>query len=587
MSDLRTIPAALENAANVRPDSGFTFLNEDKTENVFTFPDLLSRAKAIAAALQRHGMRKGDRVALILPQAEEFVPTFLGVAQGGGVPVPLYPPLGLGQLGHYLEHCRHIVSASRATLLVTNSQIKTVIGTVRESAPDLRALLTFKDLDGDEKQFQPPSVSLDDLAFIQFTSGSTSRPKGVMLTHGNLAVNCSAIMNQGLEYDAKDRGISWLPLFHDMGLIGFVIAPMMHPTPVTFMPPMMFLKRPAVWLQTISKHRGTITYAPNFAYALAVKRVRDEDIEGIDLSCIRVAGCGAEPIQAETLRAFADRFAKYGFKESMYVPSYGMAESSLAIAFARGIPLDRVKSAALWEQGHAEPAVAGDPGAIEVVGCGKRFVDHEIKIVDVESGAEHPERRVGEIVIKGPSVTAGYFDDAEKTRDVIRDGWLRTGDLGYLADGQIFICGRQKDVIIINGKNYYPQDLEWVAGKLDAVRAGNVVAFASHKAGLDREAVVVVAESRADGEGRDKLAVDIRNEIQRTVGLVVDEVVVAKPGTIPKTSSGKLQRSKARALYESGELKPRVDAGAIETAKHVVQSQLAHLKLSNFAGGKK
>lgn len=586
MTDLRTIPAALEAAAARRPEAGFTFIHEDGTERFWSFPRLLQRAREIAHALTEHGMRKGDRVALILPAAEEFVPTFLGVVQGGGVPVPLYPPMGLGQLGNYLDHCKHIVSASRCRLLITTGQIKAVIGTVHHSAPELRAMLTQGDLQGDASLYKVPELGLEDLAFIQFTSGSTSRPKGVMLTHGNLAHNCRAIMVEGLNYNDHDRGVSWLPLFHDMGLIGFVIAPIMHPTPVTFMPPLMFLRRPAVWLEVLSRHKGTITYAPNFAYALAVKRVRDEEISGIDLSHVRIAGCGAEPIQSDTLRAFARRYERYGFREEMFVPSYGMAESSLAISFARGIPTDRVQASVLWEHGRAEPAEPGDPSALEIVGCGKKFTGHDLKIVHPETGEDLPERHVGEIVIRGPSVTQGYFEDPDKTRETIDpDGWLHTGDLGYLVDGQVFICGRKKDVIIINGKNYYPQDLEWAASRVEGVRTGNVVAFPTHKPGLDREAVVVVAESKQP-DGHDRLATAIRSEIQRTIGLVVDEVVIAEPGTIPKTSSGKIQRAKSRALYESGQLKKRENEGTIHLARHVLESQLAHLKLAIFGSRK-
>ena len=584
MNELRTIPAGLENAAKVRGDKGYTFVAEDGSEQTWSFPKLSHRAREIASALVEQGLRKGDHVALVLPSAEEFIPMFLGVGYAGGVPVPLYPPMGLGQLGGYLDHCKHIVGASRAKLLVTNAQIKAVLGTVREAAPELKSMLTVADLNGDASLFRDPGLTLDDTAFIQFTSGSTSRPKGVVLTYENLAANARAVMLQGLDISVEDRGVSWLPLFHDMGLIGFVIAPIMYSTPVSFIPTMSFLKRPSLWLNTLSKHRGTITYAPNFAYAISVKRIREEEIQGIDLSCVRVAGCGAEPIQPETLRTFAKRYAAHGFRESAFVPSYGMAENTLAIAFSRGIPTERVKSSSLWEQGRAERAEADDASAIEIVGCGKPFEGHGIKIVDVESRADLGERRVGEIMVKGPSVTRGYYEDAEKTRETYgADGWMKTGDLGYLADGGVFICGRQKDVIIINGKNYYPQDLEWVASKVDGVRPGNVAAFPTFKRGLDREAVVVVAEAKSM-DVAESLATTIRNEIQRAVGIVVDDVVVAETGTVPKTSSGKIQRSKARALYESGELKKKDADGKLEIAKRVLESQFAHLRLSVFGG---
>ncbi|MDP3274535.1 MAG: fatty acyl-AMP ligase [Deltaproteobacteria bacterium] len=582
---LPTIPSALEAAAREYPNKGHRYLLDDGTEALWPYPRLYQRACEIGHALQERGMKKGDHVALILPTAEEFIPAFLGVSQAGGVPVPLYPPMGLGQLTGYLDHCKHIVRDSRAKFLITTGQIKAVIGTVRENAPDLRTLLTFADLNGDAKLFRQPDVTLDDIGFIQFTSGSTSKPKGVVLTQGNLSHNAHAIMIDGLRKTDDDVGVSWLPLFHDMGLIGFVIAPIMHVVPVTFMSPMQFLRRPSSWLNALSKYKGTITYAPNFAYALAVKRVKEDEIPGLDLSSVRVAGCGAEPIQADNLKRFAAHYAKHGFREGAFVPSYGMAESSLAIAFSNGVPTDRVQSETLWNEGRAVPAEASDETALEIVGCGKKFDRHDLRVCNPETREVLGDRQVGEFEIRGPSVTSGYFENPEKTAEVIdADGWLRTGDLGYLVDEMVFICGRQKDIIIINGRNYYPSDIEWAASKVEGVRAGNVVVFATSSA-ANREGIVVVAETKSL-EGSEKLAQLVRQEIQRATSLVVDDVVIAEAGTIPKTSSGKVQRSKARALYEAGELKKKAPDGKLDTAKRVLESQFAHLKLSIF-GSKK
>ncbi|MBL8684763.1 MAG: fatty acyl-AMP ligase [Myxococcales bacterium] len=584
MKILPTIPSALEAAAREYPTKGHTYVLDDGREVHWSYPKLYERAREIGHALQERGLKKGDHVALILPTPEEFIPTFLGVSQAGAVPVPLYPPMGLGQLAGYLDHCKHIITNSRSKFVITTGQIKAVIGTVREGAPDLRAMLTFSDLEGDAKLFKQPDVTLDDTSFIQFTSGSTSKPKGVVLTHGNLSHNAYAIMREGLRKNDEDVGVSWLPLFHDMGLIGFVIAPIMHVVPCVFLSPMQFLRRPSTWINALSKHKGTITYAPNFAYALAVKRVKEDEIAGVDLSRVRVAGCGAEPIQAENLRMFAKHYAKHGFKESAFVPSYGMAESSLAIAFSQGIPTDKVKPDPLWNEGRAEPVDPSKPdeNALEIVGCGRKFPDHDLRVVHPETREVLGDRQVGEFEIRGPSVTAGYFDNVEKTKEVLsEDGWLKTGDLGYLVDGVVFICGRQKDIIIINGRNYYPSDIEWVASKVEGVRTGNVVVFPTNKPGLDREAIVVVAEAK-DMAGAEELAKSVRSEVQRATSLVVDDVVIAEAGTIPKTSSGKVQRSKARALYESGELKKKTPEGNLGIAKRVLESQLAHLKLSIF-----
>jgi len=578
---LITLPEALEGAAT-RTGYGFTFVKDDLSEEEHPWESLLGRAKGIGHALQERGMRKGDHVALILPEAGDFVPTFLGVIQGGGVPVPLYPPMGVGQLGGYLDHSKHIVSASRSRLLVTNRQIKAVIGKIHESAPDLQAILQMPDLDGDPSLWKDPGLTVDDPCFIQFTSGSTSRPKGVVVTHGNLAHNAHAVMRDGLDSNDEDRGVSWLPLFHDMGLIGFVIAPIHHRVPVSFMSPMTFLKRPATWLEVLSKHRGTITYGPNFSYAITAKRVRDRDLEGLDLSHVRVAGCGAEPIQADTLRAFADRFSRIGFSEKAFVPSYGMAEYTLAIAFSTGVPTDRVDQEKLWTDGEAVPV---EDGGLEIVGCGRSFPEHGIRIVDVDSREPLEDRKVGEIEVRGPSVMQGYYENETETRRTIDDeGWMRTGDLGYLVDGSVYICGRAKDVIIVNGKNYYPQDLEWAGSEVSGVRAGNVIAFPTCREGLGREAVIVVAETKQP-DGREQLARDVKTEIAKATSLTVDEVVIVDAGTIPKTSSGKLQRRKARALYEDDALKKKEDEGALKVAGRLVESQLAHLKLGIF--GKK
>ena len=582
---LRTISQALDVAAG-REGAGFAFVQDDGTEEEWTFLALAERSRAIAVGLAERGMRKGDRVALVLPTAGEFVPTFLGVIRGGGIPVPLYPPMGLGQLGGYLDHARHIVSAARVSLVITNAQIKTVLGKLHDYVPELRQMITVADIEGDASLFRDPGLSPDDIAFLQFTSGSTSRPKGVIVTHENLNHNCAAIMRDGLASDDSDRGVSWLPLFHDMGLIGFVLAPIHYRVPITFIPPLMFLKRPASWLEYLSKHRGTITYGPNFAYAIATKRVRDRDLEGLDLSCVRIAGCGAEPIQAETLRAFAHKFGQVGFRAEAFVPSYGMAENTLAIAFSRGIPTDTVHADPLWGEGLAEPVPEGAAveslDAVEIVGCGEAFPGHGIRIVDPETRVPLPERRVGEIQLSGPSVMQGYFEDPESTQKTIdEEGWLSTGDLGYLADDQIFICGRQKDVIIVNGKNYYPQDLEWVAGEVDGVRTGNAIAFATHRPGLAREAVVVVAETR-DADGHDDLARKVTAAVQQSTGLTVDEVAIVEAGTIPKTSSGKVQRRKARELFESGQLRKLQAESKLQTAAHVAGSQIAHLRLRIF-----
>ena len=544
----QTIPRALWASAEHRADVGFTFVGDAGPPLALPFAELASRVRARAHAFAAMGLARGERVALILPQGHEFVVAFLGAIAAGAVPVPLHPPMGLGQLGPpYLAHVAHVVASSRSRFLVTTETIRAELEALRafDAAPTLARAFVFGELVGDAALYREEDADGDDVAFLQFTSGSTARPKGVVLSHANVAANAAAI-NDALGVTPDDAGVSWLPLFHDMGLIGFVIAALYARTSVTIMPPMMFLKRPATWLKTLSGARGTISFAPSFAYGLATRRIRDADMEGVDLSSWRIAGCGAEPISAPTLRAFADRFAPWGFRSTAFVPSYGMAEATLGVTFARSgreLRVERVDG-------------------VEIVSCGVSPQGHDVRVVSQETidgegdMASLPERAIGEVVVRGPSVTSGYFEDAEKTLATVRRGWLVTGDLGYVADGELFLCGRKKDLIIIHGKNYHPQDFEWEAAQVDGVREGNVVAFATTRADLDRDAVVVVFETRPR-DAATAIADEIRRRIHDAFGIAVDDVIAAVGGAIPKTSSGKVQRSAARGLYESGELRRR------------------------------
>jgi fatty-acyl-CoA synthase len=533
-------------------ERGFRFIGLDRKERYYPYAAMVAEAERRAAFLAQAGLEKGDRVALLLPENHEFVLTFLGASVGGFVPVPMYPQATFKSIDAYLDILAHILEASDAAALVCMESNRDVVEKLsgRPEMEGRRVLFAPEAFEGAPPPAPRVEVTPDDLCFLQFTSGSTSKPKGVMVTHRNLVANATAFLGpHGLNRTPEDVGVSWLPLFHDMGLIGFVLGTLIVDLPVVLMQTAHFARMPRMWLERIDQHRGTITYAPNFAYQLVTKRVRDKDLASLDLSSLRVAGCGAEPIRAKTLQAFADRFAACGFDARALLPSYGMAESCLAITFhPRGEPMrvDRVDPA-LMRDGIAEPTDADD--ALEIVSCGVPFPGHELKIVD-ERGEPRGERRVGEIVVRGPSVTPGYFRDEEATAAAIRDGWLHTGDLGYTADGNVYICGRIKDLIIINGANHYPQDLEWAVGELEGVRRGNVCAFSVLRDGTEQ--LVILAEAnRADAER-------LRREIAATVyadfGLQVADVAISPVGTLPKTSSGKHQRRKTKLLYERGEL---------------------------------
>ena len=611
MSVLTTLAQAIEEAAKADPAKGFRFIPEDgvpgtgplaTSEATFSYTAIERASARYGGALQALGLKKGDRVALILPANEDFVLCFFGAIRAGIIPVPIYPPLGLGQLQAYLDNTRHIVAKSGASALVTASKIKRLLGTVQAACPALEEVVAVEGIRESMEALKPEKIGMEDTAFLQFTSGSTSRPKGVALTHENLARNIKCIMQDGLRVDnSVDVGISWLPLYHDMGLIGFVLAPLVHKVPCVFLPPLLFLKRPASWFQTISRHKGTIAYAPNFAYALCVKRIREKDLADIDLSSWRVAGCGAEPIRPETLEAFSLAFGKAGFKKEAILASYGMAESSLAVAFTElgeGVKTLAVDGEALWATNEAKPIAEDDEKAVRLVSCGREFPDHMIRIFESEDALSErplPERSVGEIRIAGPSVMKGYWEDAERTREAFAGPFLRTGDLGFLHEKRLYICGRSKEVVIVNGRNYYPQDMEWEAAKVSGVRKGNVIAFgARDPSGVerDRERVVVAFEAQ-DAQVVEKataLCQAVRKAVQEGMALTLDDVVAVVPGALPKTSSGKLQRAKTRELYEAGELAGRTgarDKSTLDLVKHAAMSQLSYFKLAVMGGRKK
>jgi acyl-CoA synthetase (AMP-forming)/AMP-acid ligase II len=588
----RTVVQAIEDAAH-STKTGYRFIDEGSdAEPFFTHAGIERASARFGGALQALGLSKGDRVALILPDNADFVFAFLGALRAGIVPVPIYPPTGLGKLAGYLDNTLHIVAKSGAKVLLTSGEIKRMLGTIAAQAPDLRQVVAVEGIRSSKEELKPVKVTLDDTCFFQFTSGSTSRPKGVVLTHANMAANVRAIMQQGLGVrDSIDSGASWLPLYHDMGLIGFVIAPLYHVNTITFLPPLLFLKRPARWLETMSRHKASISFGPNFAYALCVKRIKEAEIEGLDLSNWRVAGCGAEPIRAENLRAFADRFAGIGFSDKAFVCCYGMAESTLAVSFSnvhKGVITDVVDGEALWSRGEAVSVPAESEKATPIVQCGEAFPEHDIQVFALDDeNSERPlgERQVGELRLRGPSLMTGYFGEPEITRKAFAGGWLRTGDIGYLAGGKVHICGRSKEVIIVNGRNYYPQDLEWEASKVEGVRKGNVIAFGTMKPHNDRERVIICYETATTGEAQHAQKGEVRRVVQQALGLTVDDVVPLAPGVLPKTSSGKLQRAKTRELYETGSLLGRTSArevDKIEVAKELAKSQLGYFRHAIF-----
>ncbi len=437
------------------------------------------------------------------------------------------------------------------------------LDTLRAVCPDLEIVVASETLDAPDTG-STAAISPDDIAFVQFTSGSTSAPKGVVITHRNLSANIEAFSGStGVGASASDVGVSWLPLYHDMGLVGMALGAVYANVPVVLLTPQAFVKRPVAWLRAISRFRGTVSFAPNFAYDLAVRRVKESEMEGLDLSSWRIAGCGAEPIHASTLAAFAEKFRAAGFRDTSFLPSYGMAEHVLAATFSpreRRLKVERLSADDMTSHRIATRSTNGNHGeTVSVVGCGAALPGHQIRIVD-DQNRPLPERHIGEITLAGPSVSPGYYNDPEMAARTIRDGWLFTGDLGYLSKGELFVCGRVKDLIIVNGRKYHPQDLEWGLADLAGIRRGRVVAFGTAETGRPDRTVVVV-EPSGTVPARE-LTDSIRRRIVDVCGLLVDDVVLVPGGTVTRTTSGKVRRAATKMSYERGELDSTAAAGS-------------------------
>lgn len=549
-----TVAQAIAEVGELFPNHGFVFQDLKGEETSYDFPDVEQQTASRAAALQQMGARKGDRVGLVIIEPEDFVLTFLAALRIGVVPVPMYPPMSFGNLDAYADRTARVLSNAGAKILLASSRLQNVLWSLVDSVPSLERLVQVETLRDSEGTPDYPEIVPEDLAFLQYTSGSTADPKGVMVTHGSLVANSKGIILEGLQLDPSkgDKGISWLPLYHDMGLIGFVIAPICYGVPIVFIPTLRFIKRPSVWLDTVHRHRGTASFAPNFAYALATRRVKESDLERWDLSCLKVLGCGAEPIQPETMRAFTSLFnERCDLPSNSIMPAYGMAEATLAITL-KPAPEQMhtlvVDAEHFSEHGEVIAPTDAERASVEFVSCGVPFEGHEVAILD-DSGNRLPDGTEGEICHRGPSITAGYFGNPQATAAAYRDGWLRTGDLGFVRDGQIFVTGRIKDLIIVNGRNVHPQAVEWVVAELDQVRKGNVVAFSVP--GRTGEELVVVLETRI--EEHEALAAEAKAAVQRELSLTTSDIVCLRPGSLPKTSSGKLQRRKTREQYLRGE----------------------------------
>ncbi len=541
----------------VHPDRPHIHLYSDEGEGeIITYYQLSEGATAIAAGLQEKGLLPGDPVSIMLPTSREYFFTFMGILLAGGIPVPIYPPFRMNQLEDHLRRHTAILKNCGSTMMVIIPEAKRFAQVLKAQVESMHTLATVEELTSGHAVYTKFLLSANDIAFLQYTSGSTGNPKGVMLTHANLLANIHAL-GEVVQVQSTDVIVSWLPLYHDMGLIGTWLSSLYYAAALVVMSPLSFITRPQRWLRAIHRFRGTISAAPNFAYELCLKRLTDKDIEGIDLSSWRIACNGAEPVSPDTVENFCRKFEKYGFRRETMMPVYGLAECSVGLAFPpmdRGPLIDRINRDVFVNTGHAVSSNESDDRVLRFVACGHPLPRHEVRIVDA-AGLELPERYEGRLHFRGPSATAGYYHNAEETKMLFEGDWLDSGDMAYIAGGDIFITGRKKDIIIRAGRNIYPQELEEAVGKIAGIRKGNVVVFAAEDKINRTEKLVVMAETREeDPEKQNTLREEINTLAMDLVGTPADEVVLAPPGTVLKTSSGKIRRAGNRSLYLSGRI---------------------------------
>ncbi|MDE0628711.1 MAG: AMP-binding protein [Bryobacterales bacterium] len=567
----RTFSEVLRSRAEQDPARVHIHLLDGDGGQDISHGQLLEDSSRVAAGLVASGLEPGETVAIMLPTCEDFFSSFLGVMLAGGIAVPVYPPFRPNQIEEYIRRQALILRNAGVRFLIAFEQVQAVASVLEGELPTLREILSRGELSARGGRGRVPGIEPAETFFIQYTSGSTGDPKGVTLTHANVIANIQGI-GHAVEVRPTDTVVSWLPLYHDMGLIGSWLFSLYQGLPITVLSPLDFLLRPERWLWALSDSRGTLCPAPNFAFELCVRKIRDDAMDGVDLSKWRVAINAGEPVLAATLEKFAARFGPWGFDSRSFMPFYGLAESSVALTyppFWRGPAVDRIDRTAFESTGRAVPSGDADAGVLEFVANGRPLPEHEVRVVG-DNGDEMPDRARGRIVFRGPSATAGYFRNPEATAAVFdEEGWLDSGDLGYVVDGELYVTGRVKDCIIKGGHNIIPQDVEMAAWKAEGVRKGCVAAFGTTDPASGTEKLVVVVETRLTGPaGIERMRAAVTKEIAARVGIPPDDVVPVRPGFVPKTSSGKIQRIATRDLYVAGKARgSRTSATWVQMAR--------------------
>lgn len=569
-----TLTELLDWHATCHPDRRHIILESDIGTESLTFGALAESARRMAGALAELGVEPGDRIAIMLPTGRDFFFSFFGTLYAGAVPVPVYPPARPSQIGDHVRRQAGILNNARAVVLISDDRTAQIARLLRLHVPSLRHVRTAASL-AEGRPGELPKRTGQNMAFLQYTSGSTGDPKGVILTHANLLANIRA-MAAVIRPTRDDVFVSWLPLYHDMGLIGAWLGSLHYGVPLVSLPPERFLLRPVRWLEAIHRYRGTLTAAPNFAFELCLKRIDDTMCEQLDLSSLRMAANGAEPVSPSTITRFIHRFEQAGLRPGVISPVYGLAENAVGLAFppvGRGPAIDRISRRDLAEKGRARPVADENADTLKLVGCGQPLPGHQIRIVGPTGELE--ERREGRIQFRGPSATSGYLENPSKTAMLFDGDWRETGDLGYFAEGELYVTGRSKDVIIRAGQQIHPQELESAVGEVPGIRQGCIAVFGVTDETQGTERLVVVAETReTDPSARLRLTATVSGTLAALVVTPQVEVVLVPPRTIPKTSSGKIRRSATRELYLRG---------ALEAPKPSMRRQILRLALEGAA----
>jgi fatty-acyl-CoA synthase len=557
MASLTTLVDRLERAAE--RSGTCTFVLGGGEPDPVPWAEVHDEAQAMATILQAEGMGPGSHVALLGPTTRAFVTAIQAVWLSGATLVVLPLPMRLGSIEEFAAQTRTRLRAADVDLVVVDPDLAPFVEP-KEGDPPFRSLTDLTPGAGapGPSQWHRPDVGPDDLAVLQFTSGSTSDPKGVQLPHRTIGANLDALATAASLDVERDVLVSWLPLYHDMGLVGLLTTAMTNGADLVLGAPQDFLAAPGRWMEWISAFGGTATAGPNFAWVLAGRALKKGPT--LDLSSLRVALNGAEPVDADAVEAFVEVAGQHGMRPGAVFPAFGMAELAIAGTFPEplaGLRTDTVDGRVLETEGYAAPVAADADNARRLALLGRAVPGLEIRVVDPVTGAVRHDRESGELEIRGTSVTPGYYGRPDANADLFRDGWLRTGDLAYLLDGELVVCGRLKDLIIVGGRNVFPEDVERAVAAVEGVRAGNVIAFGVDRSG--KEALVVVAEARTGTAGtsdHDSVRRQVADRVRSSVGLPAKDVVLVPPGSLPKTSSGKLQRSLCRQRYLDEDLTP-------------------------------